>query len=301
MDIFTSEFLSADTDAVHQAIVDDGFWICDRGLDADFAAALDEDLGGKPLALNVNDVGPVRFNHQTYFTHALAGSKEFFALATHPKLRALCRAHLGERFRLKCQRYYQSARHHELIWHTDDKTPMGQRTNVAGVGVVMYLRDTFEGELQVLRGSNRWSETMGKKHELEDREVAARHANDVVTISRKAGAVIIFDSKTFHRTRPITKRDFVRKSVFLQVDADLNHSEKMIVDTQYLDLSDPELLQYLGCGLPSGYPSMPPSSISTLTAADLRKLLRQSAGQLTFRAVKFPARLLLGALRSLRT
>jgi len=272
---------------VHRALVSDGFWILDHAIERDFAAALDEELGGTPLALNVNDVGPVRYHHQTYFTHALAASKRFFDLVTHPKLRAICRVHLGEQFRLKCQRYYQSGLHHELTWHTDDKTPLGERTGVEGVGVVMYLRDTFAGELQVLKGSNSWSDQTGKT-EFTDAEIRSRHGTDVVTISRPAGALILFDSHSLHRTRPITERGFVRKSVFLQIDADMAHSEKIIVDTQFLDPNDAELLRYLGVGMPSGYPAMPPSGVPTLNDRDLSRLLGQSLKTLAIRKLLAP-------------
>ena len=285
--IFTREFLDVDAEEVHQNLAGRGFWVCDRGLDPGFAAALDEELGGRPLALNVNDVGPVRYHHQTYFTHALAGSRKFFDLVTHPALRRLCRAHLGADFRLKCQRYYQSGLHHELAWHTDDKTPLGVRTGVRGVGVVMYLRDTFEGELQVLEGSNAWTAAAGKT-EYSDGEVLARHGAQIVTISRPAGAVIIFDSSTLHRTRPIRRRGFVRKSVFLQIDADMSHSEKIILDAAYLDPSDPELLRYLGVGLPSGYPSMPPSGLATLNNSDLSRVFFSSLRTLALRNLAGP-------------
>jgi hypothetical protein len=279
--------VDADPEQVHHALAARGFWICDGALDPAFAESLDEELGERPLALNVNDVGPVRYHHQTYFTHALASSRRFFDLVTHPSLRAKCRAHLGDQFRLKCQRYYQSGLHHELTWHTDDKSPLGERTGVAGVGVVMYLRDTYEGELQVLDGSNQWSGSLGRT-EFTDEEVLAKYGEKIVTISRPAGTVIIFDSRILHRTRPIRRRGFIRKSVFLQVDADMAHSEKIILDAQYLEPSDEELLRYLGVGLPSGYPAMPPSGLATLNNSDLRKVIFQSVKTLALRNLAGP-------------
>lgn len=292
--IFTSEFLATPPEEVGRAIARDGFWVFDNALLRDFTAALDDELGNRPLALNVNDVGPVRYHQQTYFTHALAASKGFFDVVTHPKLRAMCRAHLGDQIRLKCQRYYQSGLHYELTWHTDDKTPSGVRTRVAGVGVVMYLQDTFAGELQVLKGSNQWSETV-RATEFDDKLIQEYHSAEILSIARPAGALIIFDSHTLHRTRPIATPGFVRKSVFLQVDADISHSEKMIVDTQYVDPKDEELLRYLGFGMPSGYPSMPPSSLSTLTDSDLRGLARNSLKVLASRKTLGPV---LGTLRA---
>jgi len=300
VDIFTPELLAVDPDDVHRALASDGFWIFDHAIETKFAAALDDELGAHPLALNVNDVGPVRFYHQTYFTHALAASRPFFDLVTHPALRSFYRAHLGPQFRLKCQRYYQSGRHHELTWHTDDKTPTGMRTGVPGIGVVMYLRDTFEGELQVLARSNSWSGGGGRT-EFYDHEIHAKHANDIVTISRPAGALILFDSRTLHRTRPITLAGYVRKSVFLQVDADMAHSEKIIVDTQFIDPHDDELLRYLGFGMPSGYPTMPPSGLATLNDADLRTIVSSSLRLMAARKTLGPAwRALLAAWRRVR-
>ena len=294
--IFTPSFLDADPAAVHAALVARGYWIHDAALDRALAAEMDRDLGRRALALNVNDVAPVRYHHQTYFTHALAASRIFFDLVTHPGLRALCRVHLGERFRLKCQRYYLSGLQHELSWHTDNKTPLGARTDVAGIGVVMYLNDTDAGELQVLSGSHAWSARTGRT-EFGDAEINARHAADILTIRRPAGAVILFDTRTLHRTRPITRHGFERHSVFLQVDSDIAHSEKIIVDTQYVDPEDAELLTYLGMGMPSGYPPMPPSDLSTMTNADLRGLAGRSLATLLARWTVRPVKRVIAGVR----
>lgn len=297
--IFTPSFLDTDPGTVHAALAARGYWIHDAALDRGFAASMDRDLGQRALALNVNDVGPVRYHHQTYFTHALAGSRDFFDLVTHPALRALFRARLGGQFRLKCQRYYQSGLHHALSWHTDNKTPLGVRTDVSGIGMVIYLSDTDAGELQVLAGSNAWSAATGRT-EFSDAEINAGYASDIVTITRPAGALILFDTRTLHRTRPITRRGFMRRSVFLQVDSDIAHSEKMIVDTQYVDPEDAELLRYLGMGLHSGYPSMPPSGLDTLTNADLRRLAATSLATLAARLALHPAgRVIAGVRRRL--
>jgi hypothetical protein len=71
------------------------------------------------------------------------------------------------------------------------------------------------------------------------------------------------------------------------------HSEKIIVNTEFLPKMDAQLQTFFGIGLPSGYKSMPVSGINTLSNKYLFTLLYSSIKQILKRLIKF----LLGILK----
>jgi hypothetical protein len=83
---------------------------------------------------------------------------------------------------------------------------------------------------------------------------------------------------------------FKRKSLFFQIDNDLTHSEKILINPEYFPRQmTPEMLQFFGFGLPSGYKTMPSSGLNTLTAKDLIVLILNSAFYLLMRVRIFEA------------
>lgn len=58
--------------------------------------------------LNSNNVGPVDFYGQTFFSNVLAHSKAIFEIISSRFVLDLSSLYLGESYRLKCQRYYES-------------------------------------------------------------------------------------------------------------------------------------------------------------------------------------------------
>lgn len=281
-DAFRPDF---DARGAADALARDGFWIAEGAVRRHVLDEIEGDLR-RPVPVNVNDVGPVVYHAQTYFTHGLAASRAYFDLVTHPQLRAIARAVLGPHFRLKCQRYVVNRTGFALSWHTDNKTSVGVRTEVHGVGVVIYTRDCYEGELQVVRGSHRWTLATGETEF--DASIARDHATDVVTISARAGTIIFFDTMTAHRTRPITLPHHERPSIFLQIDADLAHSERIVINTEFADPSDAELMRYLGMGMSSGYPLMPPTDTGTLGDRELVEVAGRAAVTLAKRHLPAP-------------
>jgi ectoine hydroxylase-related dioxygenase (phytanoyl-CoA dioxygenase family) len=293
--IFNRCFLSLTADEAARQLQENGYIAIEGALRKQWIEAIEGDLRHRPIVLNTNDVGPVRWHHQTYFAHALAASRPYYELVTHKRIRDLARAYLGAEFRLKCQRYYTSGSGYELPWHTDNKTSTGKGTDVRGIGMVAYLCDTYEGELQVLRGSHKWTAETGRT-EFSDATLPAEYAGSLETISARAGTLIFFDSLTLHRTRKITIDGYVRRSVFVQIDSDMAHSERTLLDPAFLDPDDRGLLTYLGLGMPAGYPVMPPSSLHSTTEHDLVNLARQSISELGRRL----SRRALGAAHRLR-
>jgi ectoine hydroxylase-related dioxygenase (phytanoyl-CoA dioxygenase family) len=284
---FRDSFSERSPEVIAATLKQQGFAAFEGVLRRQALSDIEQELA-RPIGVNTNDVAPVEYGHQTYFTHALCASQTYFELVTHPHLRAIAQAVLGADIRLKCQRYYLSRTGHVLPWHRDAKRPDGTYTGVRGVAVLMYLSDTLDGELQVLPGSHRWP-LPERPSDATDGEQANEHLGEAETISMRAGSLVLFDTHLLHRTRPFEHDGGVRRSIFFQIDADLDHGERLLVDPSLVDPSQPELLQYLGFGRPAGYPAVPLSSLATLSVEQLTGLAESAMKELGRRAA--PARL----------
>jgi hypothetical protein len=74
---------------------------------------------------------------------------------------------------------------------------------------------------------------------------------------------------------------FVRKSLFFQIDGSLDNSERILVNTAYLDKPDDETMMLLGFGLPGDYAPFPQTGLECmpLTGETGRPLLKWAAGK----------------------
>jgi hypothetical protein len=278
---FSPDFVKMGEEAVCRELEEHGFIVISEATRSEAMNSLLREVNSTGPGFNHNGVTPVRYYNQTFFSNAMAGSPTVAGLLTDPFLFRISHAQLGEDFRLKCHRYYESGYLYQLGWHTDNKTVDNRKTMVKGIVFVLYLEDTFDGELMVVRGSHRWSD-QSPQNAYSDEEIAKNHGKDVVSIPGKAGTLVIFNTRTIHRTKKITKRGYVRKSLFFQIDDDMAHSERTLVNPEYIRSMSPQIARYLGFGLPSGYECVPLSGVHTLGNADLVRLWRQT-GVLLFK------------------
>jgi ectoine hydroxylase-related dioxygenase (phytanoyl-CoA dioxygenase family) len=261
--IFTENFLRLDARDVADAVRTDGVYALENALTADFLQAIETDVAQNPFGINVNNVHGVYFgSSQFYVTHMLAVSQQFFSFCTHPKILEVCQHILGERFRLKAQRYYETYGGHAMRWHTDNKTDRGF-AHIPGLIFIAYISDVEDGEFQYIRGSHNWS---GEKayNEYGAEFIAREHGKDVLSFRKPRGSLIIYDTYGIHRARPVRRNGFVRKSLFFQVDSKVEDGEPILLKTQYADTMDERLKQYLGFGKPSEYVSFPGTGLTHL-------------------------------------
>ena len=109
------------------------------------------------------------------------------------------------------------------------------------------------------------------------RNFKKKHSERIVKLTGHKGSIIITDTWTIHRTAMLKSKNFRRKSLFFQIDNDLMHLEKIVINPEFLpQVMTPEMLQFLGFGLPSGYKTMPDSGLNTLNAQDLSGLILRS-------------------------
>jgi hypothetical protein len=270
-----------DVDKIATSLAKDGYYKIDNFIAKDQIEKIlsDVSLG---YSINSNNVGPVDFYGQTFFSNVLAHSRSIFNLISSKFVFDLSRRYLGSSFRLKCQRYYESGFKYQLYWHTDNQTTDGRFTDVRGLVFIIYLCDTFEGYLEVIEGSNIWSGTQ-KKNKFTDEEIEKNYLQDLRSLPGKAGTLVITDTQIIHHTQLISSPDFRRKSLFFQVDDDVLHSESMIINPEFFSDRSKEVLDFFGFGMPSGYNRVPQTNIITTKNRYLINLLVEVITELTKR------------------
>lgn len=260
--LFTDDFLSVDAQTIQQAIRTDGFFSMPRALRLPAIDAMLRDVEENRFAVNRNWVGGVYSEYQYYLCHMLACSRTFTQFATHPKVFEICDALLSSDYRLKALRYYETYGKHHMQWHTDNKTDSGF-AHIPGLIFIAYMADVNDGEFQYVRASHNWSGERGYS-DYSDEEIEKNHGKDVVGFKAPRGTIVIYDTYGIHRALPVASSQFVRKSVFFQVDCRLDSAEPIILNPAYLGSLDPKTVRYLGFGRPADYRVFPDTSMRHL-------------------------------------
>jgi hypothetical protein len=79
-----------------------------------------------------------------------------------------------------------------------------------------------------------------------------------------AGSLIIYNTYGIHRAKPVQEVNFTRKSVFFQVDSEIENSEPIIVNTEFITEVNDDVAMFLGFGKPSNYSVFPVTSFESL-------------------------------------
>ena len=268
MNIFTPQFLAASADEIAQAIHTDGFFKMEGGLTPEFLDQVLKDVGEHPFEINKNWVSGVYANQQFYVTHMLAVSQAYTDLVTHPKVFEICGKLLGDTFRLKAMRYYETFGKHHMQWHTDNKTDRGF-AHIPGLIFIAYLADVTDGEFQYVRGSQQWSGETAYS-DYPDALIEEKHGKDIVSFKAPRGTVLVYDTYGIHRARPVKDPKFVRKSMFFQVDSKVESAEPMLINPRFVRSREPHILDYLGFGKPAEYAVYPDTRLDDLPAGRVK-------------------------------
>jgi hypothetical protein len=260
--IFTDKFLAVDPVKIADALRTSGFFAMEDAVTPDFLDRIEADVARNRFGFNLNQVTGVFCNRQYYLVDMLAVSKAFFEYCTHPAVFAISRQRLGPRFRLQSLRYYETFGKHYMQWHTDNKTDRGF-AHIPGLIFIAYVSDVTDGEFQYVSGSQTWSGEKGY-NDYPDEFVTDNYGKDIVGFKLPRGSVIIYNTYGIHRAKPVQDENFVRKSLFFQVDTELNNAERIIVNTAFVDKLDDETKMFLGFGLPGDYAVFPKTSLRSL-------------------------------------
>ena len=291
--IFSQEFLNLDFKLISDEINENGFFTCDKALSENFINNIKNDVKDSGLSLNKNNVAGVYFTHgnQFFLTHMLAVSESFFNYCTNKKVLDICTNYMGSKFRLKALRYYENFGGQVMQWHTDNRYYDGSEkdginTQTPGLIFLAYISDVDDGEFQYIRGSHKWT-LENKYNDYSADYVEKNYKNDIVGFKKPRGSIVIYNTHGVHRAKPSKNKNLVRKSLFFQVDKELEHSEPILVKTEYINIFNDRLKMYLGFGKKAGMDLYPKTSLDTLPIN--RKIFSEISKWLLGRlANKFP-------------
>lgn len=260
--IFTEEFQNISQDQINSDIKKNGYFAFEKAFTDDAVAAIEKDATKARLNLNNIEMTGVYSNQQYYLTNLLAVSKSFYDLATSKFVMNICSKNLGDKFRLKALRYYETYGGHNMQWHTDNKTTDGFM-KIPGLIFIFYVSNVENGQFQYINGSHIWSTDEGVS-DYSDKFINKNYKKDIVDFIMPKGSLIIYNTYGIHRAKPVKDKNFIRKSVFFQVDSQIQDSEPIILRTKYMDNLDDQVSMFLGLGMPAEYPVFPKTSIETL-------------------------------------
>ena len=138
---------------------------------------------------------------------------------------------------------------------TIKQTPNGFAETL-GLIFIVYLTDTDMGYFQLIKNSQGIS-LSNFKNDFSDQFVDDNLKNNTVSFPGKKGTMIIYDSRMLHRAKPFENDDFIRKSLFIQVDADVSDSETILLNASFLIGLNPRKIEYLGIGAKTTQKSWP--------------------------------------------
>tara|TARA_Y100000590_G_scaffold278500_1_gene312633 strand:- start:952 stop:1893 length:942 start_codon:yes stop_codon:yes gene_type:complete len=268
--IFSKKFLSLDQSLISEELKKNGFFCCENALTSNFLNNINKDVADSGLSMNTNNIAGVYFTHgnQFFITHMLAVSESFFNYCTNNKILDICSNYLGDKYRLKDLRYYENFGGQVMQWHTDnrfyDKEKKGEtHTTSPGLIFLAYISDVEDGEFQYIRGSHVWSGEY-KHHDFTQEYIQKNYKEDVVGFKKPKGSILIYNSWGVHRAKPTVNKKFTRKTLFFQVDKDINHSEPILIKTEFLNKIDDRLKLFLGFGKKADLKIYPETNLYTM-------------------------------------
>lgn len=262
IEIFTNEFKKIDVNDVIKAINKNGYFYFKNALTIEAINNIEKDATETKININQNKVSGVYSEKQYYFTNLLTVSKTFYQFATSKFVFDTCKKYLGNIFRLKALRYYETFGGHHMQWHTDNKTDRSI-ANIPGIIFIFYISDVNDGQFQYIKGSHVWS---GEKaySDYSDDYIKLNYKEQIKDFKLSKGSLIIYNTYGIHRAKPVFKKKFVRKSVFFQVDSKIDNSEPIILNTKFISEVNSDISMFLGFGKPSNYEVFPKTSFNTL-------------------------------------
>ena len=74
----------------------------------------------------------------------------------------------------------------------------------------------------------------------------------------------MYNTFGIHRAKPAKNKNFTRKTLFFQVEQELNHSEPILIKTEFLTKCDEQIKMFLGFGRRAGQKIYPETSLDTM-------------------------------------
>jgi hypothetical protein len=271
---FSTSFNNLDELSISNSINKDSFFSEEKAVNENIVDKLLEEVDLFNLKPNSLDISAVHADDGYYMSSGLAKSETLYNLLTSEKIMKISKNYLGDKFRLKCHRVYSVSPGVRKPWHTDDKKYGSKTQNKKGLVFMIYLNDVFHGEFQVIKSSHLFSSDF--EHPNFDEDVIRDFKDKVVSFKYPKGSIIIFDNKAIHRAKPYFNYFWKRKSLFFQIDDEINDGEKIIINTRFVKKIDDNIINYLGLGKSANMPHEPAKTqIETLNFLNIFKFQKK--------------------------
>ena len=260
--IFTDKFLELNKEKIIAELNKNGFFNITKAINLEFISKLESDFNENKFQINRNWITGVHADKQYFLTHLLACSQNFYNLVTSNNILSLSEKFLGNNFRLKALRYYETYGYHKMLWHTDNKTSDGFK-KIPGLIFIIYMGDVNDGEFQYIKNSH----TFSQKNNFNDYSndfISKNYKDAIISFKGSAGDLIIYNSYGIHRAKPVDLKNFIRKSIFFQIDSEMNSGEPLLINPSYVKNAEKKILSFLGFGQISKTKIYPNTNIDRL-------------------------------------
>ena len=260
--IFTEDFENVSADEIINQIELNGYYAFEKALSNEALNEIEKMAKESTLNFNQNNISGVYKEKQYFFTNLLTVSKSFYDFVTSKLVLDICEKYMGNSFRLTALRYYETYGKHHMQWHTDNKTDK-EFSKFPGLIFICYLSDVNDGQFQYIKGSHLWS-SKRDFNDYSDEFIEQSHKQEIENFKYPRGSIIIYNTHGIHRAKPVMSSNFIRKSIFFQVDNITNNSEPILLNTSFIDKIDNKISMFLGFGRPANYKIFPETSLNTL-------------------------------------
>jgi len=266
-DIFNEKFINIDNRTIASELKNEGFFFIESALNTNFLDSLFTEIDNNKFSVNENWTSGVYTEKQYFVKHLLGCSKSFYYLSSSSGIFDICDEFFNSEYRLKAFRYYETYFNHKMGWHTDNKISkkVGNGfSEIPGIIFIVYLDDVKDGEFQFVKKSHKLS-NVDAYNVYTDKQILEEFQNNIVSFKGGKGDLIIYNTYGIHRAKPvISNKNFVRKSLFLQIDANLTSAEPSLINPSYFDRLDNKTLKYFGFGLSTESRTYPDTNIKRL-------------------------------------
>ena len=213
-------------------------------------------------SLNENVQNGIYYETQYYFMNLLSDSKKCYDFITSNFVLDISKKYLGNIYRLRATRYYETMSGHIMKWHTDNKQER-KKIKFTGLIFIIYVCDVDEGEFQFIEGSHKFSNKFDSP-EINNEFVNKNYSESIKSFKLPKGSLLIYDATGIHRAKPFKNKKYVRKSLYFQIDAYDENSEKILLNPKFLNSITPEIEQLFGFGKENSYPLYPKTNLNRL-------------------------------------
>ncbi len=266
-DIFNDQFINIDNREIVSTLRDEGVFFFKNAVNTNFLDSLLTEVDNNKFSVNENWTSGVYTEKQYYVKHLLGCSKSFYSLSSSSGIFDICDEFFKSEYRLKAFRYYETYFKHKMEWHTDNKLSKKVGNvfkEIPGIIFIIYLNHVKDGEFQFVKKSHKLS-NVNAYNVYTDKQILEEFQNDVVSFKGAKGDLIIYNSYGIHKAKPvINNKNFVRKSLFFQIDANLTSAEPSLLNPSYFDRLDNKTLKYFGFGLSTESRTYPDTNIKRL-------------------------------------